>query len=95
MDDALRDIDQDRADAKQLLDDIAKQLGQYPDRYATMGATAAKFLEVLQRSNEQRVKLINTLSKRMEENEFGEISDEETEGLYKELEDEGSLKDDS
>lgn len=94
MDDALRDIDNDRADAKQLLDDVAQHIGQSPDRYATMGMTAAKYLEVLQRSNEQRVKLIGMLVKRSEDEDFGEVSDEEATEMYEDFENE-DLKDES
>lgn len=92
MDDTLRDIDNDRKDAKQLLDDVAQHIGQAPDRYATMGSTAAKYLEVLQRSNEQRVKLISILAKKSEDDDFGEVSDDEATEMYEDFEKE-DLKD--
>ena len=54
---AINNINEDRTAAKELLEDVAQYIGQQQDRYATSGMVAAKYLETLQRSNEQLVKL--------------------------------------
>lgn len=92
MDDALKAIDDDRKEAKDLLDDLAAHIGKNADRYATMGMTAAKYLETMQRSNEQRVKLIGIIAKRSEDEDFGEVSEDEATEMYEEFEEE-DLKD--
>jgi len=85
---ALQAIDDDRSDAKSLLGDISKQIGLQPDRYITMGMTAAKYLEVMQRSNEQRVKLLAIMAKNSDDGDFGEVDDKEVEEIYEQFEDE-------
>jgi len=94
MDDALKAIDDDRKEAKDLLDDVAQYIGKNQERYGTVGLTAAKYLEVLQRSNEQRVKLIGIIAKRSEDDDFGEVSEDEATEMYEDFEKE-DLKDGS
>jgi|AntAceMinimDraft_5_1070358.scaffolds.fasta_scaffold83055_2 hypothetical protein len=85
----LTSIDSDRTDAKQMFDDIASHIGKSADKYATLGLTAAKFLETLQKSNEQRVKLLSIFSSRLEdEDDFGEVSKEEADAIYEQFEEE-------
>ena len=47
---------------------------------------AAKYLETLQRSNEQLVKIAE-LRRKGNKEEFGELSDEDKQGLFDEIED--------
>lgn len=82
---AIENINQDREAAKELLEDVAQYIGQQQDRYATTGMVAAKYLETLQRSNEQLVKLIG-LMKKTDEDKYGDLNKEDKENLYDEIE---------
>ena len=82
---AIENINQDREAAKELLEDVAQYIGQQQDRYATTGMVAAKYLETLQRSNEQLVKLIG-LMKKTDEDKYGDLNKEDNENLYDEIE---------
>jgi nitrous oxide reductase len=83
---AINNINEDRAAAQELLEDVAQYIGQQQDRYATSGMVAAKYLETLQRSNEQLVKLIG-LMKKTEEDEYGDLNSKDKEQLYDQIED--------
>jgi predicted TIM-barrel fold metal-dependent hydrolase len=82
---AISNINEDRAAAKELLEDVAQYIGQQQDRYATSGMVAAKYLETLQRSNEQLVKLIG-LMKKVDEDKYGDLNKADKENLYDEIE---------
>lgn len=82
---AIENINKDRESAQELLEDVAQYIGQQQDRYATTGMVAAKYLETLQRSNEQLVKLIG-LMKSSEKDKYGELNKEDKEDLYNEIE---------
>ena len=53
----MRNIDEDRAAAKSLLTDLMIYIRQADERQKEVGMIAAKYLETLQRSNEQLVKV--------------------------------------
>ena len=57
LEEAIDNIREDRKKADSLLKDIASYIGQSQDRHREVGLTAAKYLETLQRSNEQLVKI--------------------------------------
>ena len=82
---AINNINEDRTAAKELLEDVAQYIGQQQDRYATSGMVAAKYLETLQRSNEQLVKLIG-LMKKTDEDKYGDLNKADKEELYNEIE---------
>ena len=82
---AINNINEDRAAAQELLEDVAQYIGQQQDRYATSGMVAAKYLETLQRSNEQLVKLIG-LMKKSDEDKYGDLNKADKENLYNEIE---------
>jgi ABC-type transporter Mla subunit MlaD len=86
LEEAIGNIREDRKKALSLLEDIAEFIGQSQDRHKDVGATAAKYLETLQRSNEQLVKITAMLQK-SKNAEYGDLDSEETESLYDELED--------
>ena len=71
--------------SEELLQDVAQHIGQQKDRYSSVGLVAAKYLETLQRSNEQLVKLISIMKKDSEE-EYGDLDEKDKEKLYNELE---------
>lgn len=82
---AIENINKDREAAQELLEDVAQYIGQQQDRYASTGMVAAKYLETLQRSNEQLVKLIS-LMKKTDEEKYGDLNKEDKEDLYNEIE---------
>jgi len=85
LEEAIKNIREDRKKALSLLEDIADFIGQNQDRHKDVGTTAAKYLETLQRSNEQLVKITSMLQK-TKDSEYGDLDREETNSLYDELE---------
>lgn len=70
---ALEHINEDRGSASTLLNDLMWQIKKNSLLHEKNGIVAAKYLETLQRSNEQLVKLIELMRKRKDVNEnFGE-----------------------
>lgn len=86
LEEAIKNIREDRKKALSLLEDIADFIGQNQDRHKDVGTTAAKYLETLQRSNEQLVKITSMLQK-SKNADFGDLDKEETDSIYDELED--------
>ena len=64
--DAIENINNDRAIAMTLLQDLMQYLRGQEERHQTVGHVAAKYLETLQRSNEQLVKVAALLQKKSE-----------------------------
>jgi len=60
---AISNIKNDRAITKTLLNDIIEYLSVSKDRHVEVGTVAAKYVETLQRSNEQLVKLVGIMNK--------------------------------
>mgnify|MGYP003388969859 CR=1 FL=1 len=60
---ALDNIEEDRATTKELLQDLMKYLGAAEERHREVGPVAAKYVETLQRSNEQLVKVAALMQK--------------------------------
>ena len=61
---ALENVEDDRAMASTLLIELMKILKTDETKHQYSGPVAAKYLETLQRSNEQMVKLATLLSKK-------------------------------
>jgi len=81
---AIENINNDRSSAQELLEDVSQYIGQQQDRYASTGMVAAKYLETLQRSNEQLVKLISLMKK--DDDQYGDLDQSDKESLYNEIE---------
>jgi F0F1-type ATP synthase membrane subunit b/b' len=82
LEEAKRNINEDRAAAKSLLTNLVKYMRTSDDRHREVGLVAAKYLETLQRSNEQLVK-IATLVQKATKSEFDtSISDDEKDELF-------------
>jgi hypothetical protein len=66
IEDATQNIQNDRAIASKLLLDLVNEMSQTTDKYKhkDFGEVASKYLETLQRSNEQLVKLSSIIQKR-------------------------------
>lgn len=75
LDEAIDNIRKDRDVTKRLLDDVMVYLSKSEERHREVGITAAKYVETLQRSNEQLVK-ISTLLKRAQKQETGLTADD-------------------
>ena len=67
VEEAIDNIRNDRAVASNLLVDLMNHIKQDDARHQYSGQVAAKYLEVLQRSNEQLVKIIGLKSKNQEQ----------------------------
>ena len=61
---AISNIKNDRAVTRTLLNDIMEYLSASKDRHVEVGTVAAKYVETLQRSNEQLVKLVGIMHKK-------------------------------
>ena len=77
---ATANITDDRAATKTLLMGIMKYMQTGDDRHREVGLVAAKYLETLQRSNEQLVKLAALLQKKESNNEG--ITEEDKQELF-------------
>lgn len=63
VDEALKNIRDDRSMTSTLLVDLVQVLKTDPSKHQYQGQVAAKYLETLQRSNEQLVKITSMISK--------------------------------
>jgi hypothetical protein len=75
---ALDNIREDRVQTKELLKDLVKYLSNDEHRHKEVGLTAAKYVETLQRSNEQLVK-IAALKQKSEKADMGLTAEERAE----------------
>jgi len=57
-------IREDRRVTRRLLDDVMVYLSKSEERHREVGITAAKYVETLQRSNEQLVKIASLLQRK-------------------------------
>ena len=64
IDEALKNIREDREITRELLDDAIKYLSKDESRHRDIGIVMSKYVETLQRSNEQLVKIANLVSKK-------------------------------
>ena len=80
INDATQNIVDDRAATKTLLMSLMKHMQIGEDRHREFGIIAAKYLETLQRSNEQLVKLAALMQKKQSGKE--EISEKEKQDLF-------------
>jgi hypothetical protein len=77
---ANQNVVDDRAATKTLLMTIMKYMQTGDDRHREVGLIAAKYLETLQRSNEQLVKLASLVQKGQKPSEG--ISDQDRQDLF-------------
>ena len=78
---AIDNIRDDRKVTRELLDDAIKWLAVDDARHKEIGLTLAKYVETLQRSNEQLVKLCGLMSKQessdeLTDKDFAQIFDQ-------------------
>ena len=77
LDEAISNIKDDRDVTRRLLDDVMIYLSKSEERHREVGLTAAKYVEVLQRSNEQFVKIATLLKKNSKEQTGLTLDDKE------------------
>lgn len=80
IDDAIKNIVDDRAATKSLLMGLMSYMKVSDDRHKEVGLIAAKYLETLQRSNEQLVKITALMQKK--EGTTDGITDKDKEELF-------------
>ena len=78
---SIKNIKEDRDLALQLLNELRQEIQNGKTSHGQSGGTAAKYVETLQRSNEQLVKLV-TLLQREQKSENNTLSDEETNNIF-------------
>jgi len=64
IDQVIKNINEDREITRDLLDDAIKYLAKDESRHRDIGIVMAKYVETLQRSNEQLVKIVNIMSRK-------------------------------
>jgi len=64
IDEAIDNIRLDREITRELLDDAIKWLAKDESRHREIGIVVSKYVETLQRSNEQLVKVVSLLNKK-------------------------------
>ena len=82
--DAVENINNDRALAMDLLIDLTRYMKASDERRQSCGPVAAKYLETLQRSNEQLVKLASMVAKKEGDNKLTSIDKSEIYDLINE-----------
>ncbi len=79
---ALDNINKDRQETENLLGSLKEYMNLSPERYADAGSTAAKFVETLQRSNEQLVKIASLVYKKEATKESYGLSESAKDQLF-------------
>ena len=77
---ALENIESDREVTRDLLNDAISYLSKDESRHRDIGLTLAKYVEVLQRSNEQMVKVASLVQK--EEKKSDGLTDKDMEDIF-------------
>ena len=86
LQEAIENIRDDREITRELLDDAIKWLSKDESRHQNIGLTLSKYVETLQRSNEQLVKVAALMSKN-EGN--GNLTESDMEDIYQMIKEEG------
>lgn len=63
LEEAIKNIQDDREVTRELLDDVIRYISKDEEHHKVVGQTAAKYVETLQRSNEQLVKVSSLIYK--------------------------------
>ena len=80
LDEAIGNIREDREITRELLDDAIKWLSKDESRHRDIGLVVSKYVETLQRSNEQLVKIANMMSK---DEKSSKLTDDDMKDIYK------------
>jgi len=85
-DEAIENIRKDRNQTNELLKDLIKYLSADEHRHKEVGITAAKYVETLQRSNEQLVKI--AALKQKTESKNMDLTEDERSHIFDQLNEE-------
>jgi hypothetical protein len=80
LDEAIKNIREDRAITATLLTDLVVYLRASEERHREVGPVAAKYVETLQRSNEQLVKIASLIQKKRASN--ANLTDEDKNEIF-------------
>jgi len=80
IEESIDNIRDDRAIASAMLIDVMKHIKTDDSKHQYFGPVAAKYLETLQRSNEQLVKIISLIQKKNSSQKG--LSEEDKENIY-------------
>jgi len=89
---AIKNIDDDRETTRELLDDAMRHLAQDPSKHRDLGLILAKYVETLQRSNEQLVKLCGLMAKNEKSDE---LTDKDFAQIFDQIQNSDGDKDDN
>lgn len=79
---AIKNIRNDRETTQELLKDLMQFIAKDEHNHKEVGLTAAKYVETLQRSNEQLVKISSIVQKEQKENSSFVLSTNDKNNLY-------------
>ena len=82
LESALKNVNEDRDVTKRLLNDLIDYISVSNERHVEAGAIAAKYVETLQRSNEQVVKIAGIIQRATANSGPEGLSKEEKEDLF-------------
>jgi len=85
IDEVVDNIRKDRETTKDLLNDAIGYLSKDESRHRDVGLIIAKYVETLQRSNEQLVKVTSLVAK--EESKTDNLTDRDMEEIYSIIQD--------
>ena len=80
----ITNIEEDREVTNELLKDVMGYIGKDPSNHVSVGHVAAKYVESLQRSNEQLVKLVTLMAKK-QDNLYGSLDDDDKNNIYESI----------
>ena len=80
----ISNIEEDREVTQELLKDVMGYIGKDASNHASVGHVAAKYVESLQRSNEQLVKLVTLMAKK-HDSMYGDLDENEKTSIYEKL----------
>ena len=80
LEDAIENIKDDRQITRELLDDAIKWLSKDEARHQVIGITLSKYVETLQRSNDQLVRIAGIMSKH---EDSGNLSESDMDDIYR------------
>ena len=89
LENAIKNIQDDRDITKELLDDVVRYLSKDEEHHKLVGPIAAKYVETLQRSNEQLVK-VSTLIFKRQSGETG-LSETDKDDIFELLQDTSNI----
>tara|TARA_Y100000593_G_C4197080_1_gene279852 strand:- start:489 stop:773 length:285 start_codon:yes stop_codon:yes gene_type:complete len=84
---AIQNIESDREITRELLDDVVRYLSKDETLHGRVGIIASKYVETLQRSNEQLVKVAGLIHKKQEKN-VG-LSEEDKKEIFNIIQEDG------